>query len=310
MVASCPCRPWGRRLAFLALVAAAALHPGAGGRTAAQAREVIPVWPGVPPGSENKNDIERVRVTEGGDHVVSNVHRPTLTVYLPPRDGATGAGVVVMPGGGHRELWVDHEGHAVASWLSERGVAAFVLKYRLAREAESTYSVEEHALQDAQRALRLVRGRADGWGLAPDRVGVLGFSAGGEVAALAAMRYDAGIAGSTDAIDRQSSRPAFQALIYPGRAASIQPAKDSPPAFLACGFDDRPDIAEGLANVYLLFKKAGVQTELHIFSGVGHGFGLRPRNRGPVAGWPQRFLEWLGERGFVPDARPSARRSE
>ena len=292
-----------RRLLLLALGPAALIHLGLVSGPAAEDPEVVAVWPGVPPGSGNQDGPEAVRVTEGGEHVVSSVHRPTLTVYVPPADRATGAGVVVMPGGGHRELWVDHEGHTVARWLSERGVAAFVLKYRLAREAGSVYSVEEHALRDAQRALRLVRSRGAAWRVTPERVGVMGFSAGGEVAALAAMRYDSGIPGSNDAVDRQPSRPAFQALIYPGRSAGIQPTTDSPPAFLACGFTDRPDISEGLANVYLLFKRAAVPAELHIYSGAGHGFGLRARTRGPVAGWPQRFLEWLGERGFVPGER-------
>ncbi|MGH9309959.1 MAG: alpha/beta hydrolase [Vicinamibacterales bacterium] len=288
-----------RRLTAFTLVAIAAMCLGPAPRGASQEPAIVEVWPGVPPGSENRTGPESVRVTEGGDHVVTNVHRPTLTVYLPPADRASGAGVIVMPGGGHRELWVDHEGHTVARWLSDRGVAAFVLKYRLAREAGSTYAIEQHALPDAQRALRLVRSRSAEWRVTPDRVGVMGFSAGGEVAALTAMKYDEGVASASDAVERMGSKPAFQALIYPGRSSSIQPAKDSPPAFLVAGFDDRPDISEGLANVYRLFKKAGVQSELHIFSGVGHGFGLRSRLRGPVAGWPQRFLEWLGERGLL-----------
>jgi endo-1,4-beta-xylanase len=253
----------------------------------------------VPPGSEGKSGAEIVRVTDNGERVVSNVHRPSLTLYIPAADRATGAGVLILPGGGHRELWTDHEGHAIARWLSERGVAAFVLKYRLARETGSTYSIVDHALPDAQRALRLVRSRGAEWRVIPERVGVMGFSAGGEVAALTAMRYDGGRADAADDVDRQSSRPAFQALIYPGRSGDIHPTSDSPPAFLACGFNDRPDISEGLANVYLLFKKAAVQTELHIFSGVGHGFGVRSRDQGPVAGWPLRFLEWLGERAFL-----------
>jgi acetyl esterase/lipase len=288
-----------RRLIAFALVAITAICLGPAPRGASQEPTVVEVWPGVPPGSENRTAPESVRVTDGGDHVVTNVHRPTLTVYLPPADRASGAGVIVMPGGGHRELWVDHEGHTVARWLSERGVAAFVLKYRLARETGSTYAIEQHALADAQRALRLVRSRGAEWRVNPERVGVMGFSAGGEVAALTAMKYDEGMASASDPIERMGSKPAFQALIYPGRSSSIQPTKDSPPAFLLAGFDDRPDISEGLANVYLLFKKAGVQSELHIFSGVGHGFGLRSRLRGPVAGWPQRFLEWLGERGLL-----------
>jgi endo-1,4-beta-xylanase len=294
--------PPARRLGLLAAALGAALAFAPTQHGTAARPEVVEIWPGVPSGSEGKTGAEAVRVTESGEHVISSVHRPTLTVYLPG-DRATGAGVVVMPGGGHRELWVDHEGHAVATWLSERGVAAFVLKYRLARETESTYTVEGHALADAQRALRLVRSRRVEWRVMPDRVGVIGFSAGGELAALTALKYDDGIAGSSDAIEREPSRPAFQALVYPGRSAAIEPTRDSPPAFLVAGFDDRPDISEGLANVYLRFKKAGVPTELHIFSGVGHGFGLRARTKGPVAGWPQRFHEWLGERGFLAPAR-------
>ncbi len=299
MFALRPLHTSARRLMRCALVAIAVMCRGPVSRGASQEPPVVDVWPGVPPGSENKIGTESVRMTDGGDHVVSNVHRPTLTVYLPPAERASGAGVIVMPGGGHRELWVDHEGHTVARWLSERGVAAFVLKYRLAREAGSTYSIEQHALPDAQRAVRLVRSRSTEWRVKPERVGVMGFSAGGEVAALTAMKYDDGMASAGDAVERMGSKPAFQALIYPGRSSSIQPTKDSPPAFLLAGFGDRADISEGLANVYLLFKKAEVQSELHIFSGVGHGFGLRSRLRGPVAGWPQRFLEWLGEQGFV-----------
>ena len=298
------------RLAAILLLATVTVSASGSAQNPAEqlkaANPVVPVWTGVPPGSEGKPGDEAVRVTDAGEHVVSSVHRPTITVYLPRADRATGAGVVVMPGGGHRELWVDHEGHNVAAWLSERGVAAFVLKYRLARETGSTYTIDEHAFRDAQRAIRLVRSRSTEWKVAPDRVGVMGFSAGGEIAALMAMKFDDGVAGSSDPVERFSSRPAFQGLVYPGRSGSIQPTKDSPPAFLACGFDDRPDISEGLAQVYLLFKKAGVQTELHVYSGVGHGFGLRSRTQGPVREWPQRFLEWLGHRGFLEQSSASA----
>jgi len=194
---------------------------------------------------------------------------------------------------------MDHEGHNAAQWLSERGVAAFVLKYRLARETNSTYKVDVHALADTQRAIRLVRNRAQQWGVNPARVGVLGFSAGGELAFLASMRFDNGIEDATDAVDRQRSKPDFQALIYPGSSRRIEPAKDSPPVFLACAYNDRPDISEGLANIYLKFKQAGVPAELHIYSTGGHGFGLRASNRAAVAGWITRFHEWLGDRGFL-----------
>ncbi len=127
----------------------------------------------------------------------------------------------------------------------------------------------------------------------------MGFSAGGELAALAAMRPDAGRPDATDPIEREGSRPAFQVLVYPGRSPSILPTPQSPPAFLLCGQDDRPDISEGLASVYLRFKQAGVPAELHVYSGVGHGFGLRPSNTGPVAHWLDRVREWLEGRGLL-----------
>jgi endo-1,4-beta-xylanase len=261
--------------------------------------QVIPIWSGDAPGSEGKTGDEKVRVTEAGEHVVSNVHRPSITVYLPPANQASGAAVLVCPGGGHRELWMDHEGYRVAEYLSEHGVAAFVLKYRLARETGSTYTLEGHSLADVQRALRLIRSRASKWHLDPARLGVMGFSAGGELAALAARKFDAGSASAPEAIEHASSRPAFQALIYPGNGKSITVAKDAPPAFLACGYDDRRDISEGLAEIYLAFKKAGVPAELHIYTGTGHGFGLRANNPRPSGQWLTRFYEWLGERGFL-----------
>jgi acetyl esterase/lipase len=132
----------------------------------------------------------------------------------------------------------------------------------------------------------------------PDAVGVMGFSAGGELASLASIRMDGGSESAADPIDRQSAKPNFQALIYPGQSGKIQPTKDSPPAFLACGNLDRPDISEGLANVYLLFKKAGVPVELHIYAKTGHGFGVRPQSRPPVSEWMTHFQQWLGNMGF------------
>lgn len=150
-----------------------------------------------------------------------------------------------------------------------------------------------------QRALRLVRSRAAEWNVDPDRLGVIGFSAGGELAFLSAMHYDDGNSTSADPVDRQGCKPDFQALIYPGNSKRIEVTSNSPPAFLVCGSKDRPDISEGLADVYLKFKKAGVPVELHIYSGIGHGFGMRPTNTGPVSKWPDRFYEWLDASGFL-----------
>ena len=264
-----------------------------------QSHPVIPLWPGTPPGSHETTVPEAVRIAPGGDHVISSVHHPSITVYLPAAGTATGAGVLVIPGGGHREIWIDHEGYAVGEWLSQHGIAAFVLKYRLAREPGSTYTVEGTELDDTQRALRLIRSKAAEWQLNADRIGVMGFSAGGELAALASSRYDSGRPGATDAIDRRGSKPAFQALIYPGIPHDMHLSKEMPPAFLACGAQDRPDISEGLPQLYLNMKRAGAQAELHIFAGMGHGFGIRSTNPANVAEWPDLFDRWLEASGFL-----------
>ena len=264
--------------------------------------QVIYLWPSGAPGSEGKTGEESVRTTPTGERVVSNVHKPSVTAYLAAKGtaGTTGAAVVIAPGGGHRELWADHEGHNVARWLSERGVAAFVLKYRLAREKDSTYTIEGTSLADTLRAIRLVRSRASAWGINPRRVGVMGFSAGGELAALAATRYDDAGGQPGDEIDRESPKPAFQALIYPAIPREMRLSKETPPAFLACGENDRRNIAQGLPELYLAMKRAGASAELHVYAGVGHGFGVRESARGAVAGWVARFREWLDTPGVLP----------
>jgi acetyl esterase/lipase len=266
---------------------------------AAQEQNVVLLWPNGAPGSEGKSGPEKVRTTPDGEHVISSVHQPSITVFLPPKETATGAAVVIAPGGSHVELWVDHEGYDVAKWLSAHGVAGFVLKYRLAREVGSTYTVEGNSLPDMQRAIRLVRSRTAEWGVDLARVGVMGFSAGGDVAARAATQFDAGNPVATDPIDRQSSKPAFQALIYPGLPPDLPVSKDEPPAFLLCGEDDRAGISEGLPALFIQLKHAGVPAELHVYTAVGHGFGVRSANTGAIAEWPDRFLEWLGALGFL-----------
>lgn len=257
----------------------------------------VPLWPKGAPGAEGKTEPERVERTSAGTLKVYSIHNPSLTPYLPPKNRATGAAVIILPGGGHRELNISSEGYDVAQWLSERGIAAFVLKYRLAREPGSTYKWDVHAFQDTQRAIRLVRSRANEWGINPERVGVLGFSAGGELAALAAMKFKDAPAGSTDPIDQQNAKPAFQALIYPGTPARIVPTKESPPAFLAIGFNDGAAVA--LARVFPLFKEVGVPAELHIYAGAGHPTGFRPKDNTPASKWQERFYEWLADRGFL-----------
>ena len=280
-------------LVFLSLILAATVS------AAAAEPEVVYLWPNGAPGSEGKTGHEVTRVTDQGERVVKSVHRPSLTVYLPSKQTATGAAVVIAPGGGHREMWTDHEGHNIAKWLSEHGVAGFMLKYRLAREEGSSYTIEEHSLADTQRAIRLVRHRASEWAVDPERIGVMGFSAGGQLAALAATRFDSGDSAAADAVDKLSSKPAFQALIYPAIPRDMNLSKETPPAFLLCGENDRENISQGLPELYLALKRAGVSAELHVYAGVGHGFGMRERNKGPVGDWAARFRDWMGASGFL-----------
>jgi endo-1,4-beta-xylanase len=288
------------KISLPVLIAALVLAGFHLGRAAAD-RPQIGLWATTPPGSEGKTAREMVATNASGDITVWNVHQPSITPYLPADGQFTGTAVLVIPGGGHRNLAITHEGYNVGEWLSQRGIAAFVLKHRLARESNSTYRIEVESLADAQRAMRLIRSRAVEWNINPKRVGALGFSAGGELVNLLCARADVGQPGAADPIERQSSRPDFQALIYPGRSGDIQPTRDYPPVFLACSFTDRKDISEGLAEVYLRFKRAGVPAELHIYSTGGHGFGLRASNRRPVGAWATRFHDWMGDSGLLPN---------
>jgi endo-1,4-beta-xylanase len=262
---------------------------------------VVPLWEKGAPGFEaRKDEKENREVQKSGEYKVTNVHNPYLTVFLPPKDKATGAAVVLCPGGGHRELWVLHEGENVAQWLSEHGVAAFVLRYRLGREKGSPYKIDEHALQDGQRAVRLVRSRAKEWGINPGRVGMMGFSAGGEVVAMVCRNPDKGKEDAKDPVDRESCRPDFQALVYSGPLGIRQQTvtKETPPAFILVGDDD--NAVSWLVEHYQALKKTGVSSELHVYAKTPHGFGYRPgkTTTRPVDSWPQRFLEFLDSQGM------------
>ncbi|MGN6544462.1 MAG: alpha/beta hydrolase [Aureliella sp.] len=270
-----------------------------GSLQSAEPLPAIKLWSGDAPGSEGKSADEKVDARSPGFVNVTQVHRPSITPYLPSPEKSTGVAVLVIPGGGHRVLCVGHEGDSVAQVLVDHGIAAFVLRYRLAREEGSTYSIEEHALADTQRAIRLIRSNADEWHIDPNKVGVMGFSAGGELASLASLRPGTGHSDAKDPLDRLSARPNFQALIYPGRSGDIVPTSDTPPAFLCCSAYDRQDISEGLAEVYLRFKRAKADAELHIYATSKHGFGVQAGNQGAIAGWTDRFVEWLKSKDFL-----------
>src|SRR4051812_6652382 len=176
---------------------------------AAELPKEIPLWPNGAPGSEGKVNKEVVAVSKSGEISVWSIHNPSLTPYLPTKEKATRTAMLVIPGGGHRNLAITHEGYNVAEWLSERGIAAFVLKHRLARETNSTYKIEVESLADTTRAMRLIRSRAEEWNIDPARVGAIGFSAGGELVNLVCARFDAGQSDAIDPIERQPCRPNF-----------------------------------------------------------------------------------------------------
>ena len=271
----------------------------------------IPLWPNGAPGSEaRKGEPEEVSWRQEKDivfPVVSNIHNPSLIPFLPSKDKATGCAVIIAPGGGHMQHTIDREGYDLGKWFAEHGIAAFVLKYRLARDGSTPtgttqpYKVDVDALADGQRAVRLVRSRATEWNIKPDRVGIMGFSAGGEVALLTATRPGAGKADAADVIERQNAHPDFFAPIYSGgfqRADLTVTKENTPPAFLSCAYDDR--MPEQMVNFFITLRKAGIPAELHIYNSGGHGYGVRAdRPEMPVSTWHYRFAEWLGDRGFL-----------
>jgi len=260
------------------------------------------LWPEGAPGSvERMKEPEKEDVGPGKCNV-SNIHHPSITPYLVQAKDAGKAkpssAILICPGGGHRVLCLGHEGYDLAEWFAAHGIAAFVLKNRLAREPGSTYTVDDHAMADTRRALRMIRSKAKEWNVDPEKLGVLGFSAGGELAALAAMQSDEGKPDASNPVDRMSCRPNFQVLIYPGSSNRFTVEKGMPPVFIALGAKDRDDISLGMANLYLKYKAAGVPAELHVYSNAGHGFGYRPNTKDAAGNWPIRLKEWMVDSGI------------
>ncbi len=282
--------------------------------------EVIPLWPDSAPGSEDWSQQEQETYLPlpsavpqtylplpFGVKVVRNIARPTLTAYLPDPSAATGTAVIVCPGGAFHYLSIESEGTTVARWLCARGVAAFVLKYRVlqteAREEDLIKQLQERftnlmklmelmqqieplAIADGQQALKVVRQRAAQWAIAPERIGILGFSSGGVVTTGAAMHYD------------EESRPNFAAPIYPafsGRGIAVP--TDAPPLFLLAANDDPMGAGVSLP-LYSAWRDADHTVELHLYAQGGHGFGMKKQEL-PSDHWIERFGEWLQDQGFL-----------
>lgn len=262
---------------------------------------VINVWPSAVPG-EAKPIKEETITGQQGSRRIENVSRPTLTVFRPAKEKDTGAAVVIAPGGGYNILAWDHEGLDVAAWLNSIGVTGIVLKYRIPRRPEHP----KYPLQDAQRALSLVRSKATEWGIDPNRVGMLGFSAGGHLTAVTATNFDKRTYEPIDDVDKLSCRPDFVVMVYSGGVMpkgsdtlipEFRVTKDTPPAFLVHCHDDKVS-PEQSALMYLALKRAGVSAELHIYASGGHGFGMRT-SKNPVAEWPRRCEEWMASRKIL-----------
>ncbi len=216
----------------------------------------IPLWPNGAPGFESRrNEPEQAK-----DYWVKNIHNPSITAYLPSGK-ATGAAVLICPGGGHRELVFNAEGRDAAVFLNSIGVAAFALKYRLAREPNSPYSLTKHPREDAYRAMRLIRSRAQEWHIDPNRVGMLGFSAGGEVVSMVAYDSGKGDSNAADPIDRLNGKPNFQMLVYPGPLGvpDVIPA-NAPPAFLLVANDDK-GAARVVASILQKYRAAAPRSK-------------------------------------------------
>lgn len=291
---------------FVLLVALCVASP-----ISATEEETLALWPGKPPG-ETKELPPEVDLTKPDDQLIAgkrvarigNVSTPTLTIYRPAPAKDTGATVIICPGGGHHILAYDLEGTEVAEWLNSIGVTGVLLKYRVPfRDPQRRWGA---AVQDAQRAVSVVRSRAAEWKLDPERIGVLGFSAGGQTAALASLFGEERQYDPLDDADQASPRPNFAVLVYTGglfdkdQNSLLPKAKvtgSAPPMFLAHAQDDPVPAANSLL-LALALKEAGVPAELHLYAKGGHGFGLRPTDD-PCTRWPARCAEWLESQGLL-----------
>jgi len=273
------------------------------------------LWPNGAPGAQPNPQPEGDTTTDkdgrpGGKRVIrlGNVSNPTLTVYTP-KGNNTGAAVVVFPGGGYRILAIDLEGTEVCDWLNSAGISCILVKYRVPEPGP--YPKSSAPLQDAQRAFGMVRAHAAEWHIDPNRIGVLGFSAGAHLAAALSTHFDQRLYDPMDAADKLSCRPDFALIVYPGYLAladqnyapnaDIHPTDQTPPTFIVQAEDD-PVHVENAVVYFLALKNAKVPAELHIYAQGGHGYGLR-RTALPVTTWPQTAEIWLHTIHMLPEAK-------
>lgn len=255
----------------------------------------IKIWPQGAPGTERR----RQEPEKAQDYWVSNVHDPSLTMFAADPPHANGSAIIIFPGGAHRMLVWTTEGINFARAFNRYGITVFVLKYRLAREEGSTYSIEGDAADDARRAVRWVRAHSADYGVDPRRIGVMGLSAGGELVTLIADNPEPPRTASSDPLDRVSARPDFQVLVFPGPLGlPAKSAAGAPPAFLTAGSLDEC-CAEPTIQLYQELRKAGVSAELHMYANAGHAFNLDESNLLSIIHWPDRLADWLADGGWL-----------
>jgi acetyl esterase/lipase len=262
------------------------------------------LWPGVPPGETKELPAEHDRTEPDGQRIagrrvirLTDVSTPQVSIYKPQPEIDTGTSVIIAPGGGHVVLAYDLEGTEVAEWFNSIGVTAIVLKYRVPGDARDPDKEWLAAAQDGQRAMSLVRGRAQELGIDPDKIGFVGFSAGGDPAKYTSLTTKR-LYPPVDEFDDVSFRPAFVAPIYSGGVpAEAEITETCPPFFMVIAHDDKQRSIE-MAQLYIALKKAGVSAELHIYESGGHGYGLR-RTQQPVTSWPDRMEQWMRQHKFL-----------
>lgn len=265
-----------------------------------QAQTVVPLWKNGAPGFEKYKDIPEA----AKDYWVRNINNPTLNIYLPPKDKANGTAMVICPGGGHRLLVYNAEGVEPAKFLSDMGITVFVLKYRLGRDTMTPqYKIAEDGGHDGTRAIQYVRSHAAEYGIDPNRIGMMGFSAGGEIVNYVAFGDDAANPKAADPVDKASSRPNFIVQIYPGPLyVPGNVPHDAPPAFMAAASDD-PCCAVPIILYLQQYQAAKVPIEVHIFSKGGHGFNMGHRSKSKaIYNWSARLADWLSDSGYLSPA--------
>ena len=279
---------------------------------------VIQLWPGKVPDEPGPIGPERVRMSPALDHkqvevteptrMITDVTKPTIAIYRPVAVRNTGTAMLICPGGGYWDLYWELEGEEVAAWLNSIGVTGIILKYRVPRRpGEPKTEPARRPLQDAQRAMSLMRSRAKEWGINPEHIGIIGFSAGGHLAIATATSFDQRSYEPVDAVDKISCRPDFAIPVYSGYlkakdadelAPGLRIPANTPPVFLVHGGEDIISPPQHSVVMYLAFKRAGVPAELHVYAGTAHDFGVRTNDR-PYSKWTARCVDWLRDGGWL-----------